>query len=129
MDEGPNYSDAAKLTKGWLGPLAQICTIVLIICIVGVIVAGYYVGQLDSIRSETPAINFLRGQEMVRNENKFLTEPSSWIVVGFAVIGLIAAITREWSRHKKRKLDRQLEQIGVFPPPGQNVISRIFRRG
>ena len=129
MDEAPDYLEASKLTKGWLTPLSQICTIVLVISIVGVIASGYYVGQLDAVRSETPAINFLKGQEMVQDKNKFLTETSSWIVVGFSAIGLLSGITREWSRHKRRKLDRQLEQIGVFPPPGQNVISRIFRRG
>jgi hypothetical protein len=115
--------------KGWLGPLSQICLVLLMISIVGVAGTGYYVSQKPSVQSDNPAINFLRGQEMVQNQNKFTTEPMSWAVVGFSALGILAGGTREWARREKKRTDRQLEQIGVFPPPSQSLLSRIFGRG
>ena len=102
------------MSKGWLGPLAQISMVLLLISIVGVVATGYYVSQQPAIQSETKAINFLRGQEMVQNESKFATEPMSWAVLGFSVIGIASGATREWARREKKRLDRQLERIGIF---------------
>ena len=56
--------------KAWLAPLAQICSVILIVSIVGVTVSAYYVTQ----QPETMATNFLRGQKMPKNARKFVTE-------------------------------------------------------
>ena len=65
------------MRKSWLGPLSQLCMALLLISVVGVAGTAFYVSQQPSVRSETPAINFLRGQEMVQNQNKFTTQPMS----------------------------------------------------
>ncbi len=120
------------MSKGWLGPLAQISMVLLLISIVGVVGTGYYVSQQPADRSETKAINFLRGQEMVQNESKFATEPMSWAVLGFSIIGIASGAMREWARREKKRLDRQLERIGIFPSTvpeflESNIWARVTR--
>ena len=95
------YEVMEGMNKPWPGPLSQICLVLLIVSIMGVAGTAYYVSQQPSVRSDTPAIDFLKGQEMAQNQSKFATEPMSWAVLGFAVVGLSAGVTREWARREK----------------------------
>ena len=122
------FDGVEGMSKVWLGPLAQLSMVLLLVSIVGVIGTAYYVSQQPAVRSETKAINFLKGQEMVQNESKFATEPMSWAVLGFSVIGIGSGVAREWARREKKRLDRELERIGIFPPPSQSFLSRLFGR-
>ncbi len=117
------------MSKQWLAPLAQICSIILIVSIVGVAGSAYYVTQQPAQRAETMATNFLRGQQMPKNASKFVTEPLSWAVVGFSLIGVAAGVTWDWARREQKRMRRALERMGVFPPPTKGFLSRILGRG
>lgn len=116
------------LRKPWLGPLTFISTLVLVVALVGM--AGSFLYVLNAPAKEGEAVlNPFSQRVMHPKVNKFRTEPLSWAAIGFGVIGAGAGVAREWGRAEKRRIDTELERMGIFPPPSRGFFRRLFGGG
>lgn len=116
------------LRKPWLVPLTFLSTIVLTVAFIGLVGSIGYVINAPA-KEGVAEINPFSGRVMHPKENKFKTEPLSWAAIGFGIIGAGAGIAREWARAEKRRIDTQLERMGIFPPPSKGFFHRLMGGG
>ena len=118
----------ADMRKPWLTPLARICMVLVVVCLIGGGAALFYVLKAPAEVAGTVAPLF-GGRSMEVKQNKFVTQPLSWVALALLVVGMIAGGAREWAIRTRRILDTRLERMGIFPPPSPGLVRRLFRRG
>ena len=118
----------ADMRKPWLTPLARICLVLVVVCLIGGGAALFYVLKAPAEVAGTVAPLF-GGRSMEVKQNKFVTQPLSWVALALLVVGMIAGGAREWAIRTRRILNTRLERMGIFPPPSPGLVRRLFRRG